>query len=54
MGVEQPGIWGVAAGVLHFVPYLGSVLVAMAAGVAAFLQFGTSPHALAVAGAWRC
>jgi predicted PurR-regulated permease PerM len=50
MGVEQPGIWGVAAGVLHFVPYLGSVLVAIAAGVAGFLQFGTLPYALAVAG----
>jgi predicted PurR-regulated permease PerM len=50
MGVEEPGIWGVAAGVLHFVPYLGSVLVAIAAGVAGFMQFGTIPYALAVAG----
>lgn len=50
MGVEEPGIWGVAAGVLHFVPYLGSVLVAIAAGVAGFMQFGTLPYALAVAG----
>ena len=51
MGVEEPGIWGVAAGVLHFVPYLGTVLVAIAAGVAGFLQYGTLPYALAVAGA---
>ncbi|MBY0268562.1 MAG: AI-2E family transporter [Burkholderiales bacterium] len=50
MGVEEAGIWGVAAGVLHFVPYLGSVLVAIAAGVAGFLQFGTLLQALAVAG----
>lgn len=50
MGVEQAGIWGIAAGVLHFVPYLGSVLVAIAAGMAGFLQFGTLLHALAVAG----
>lgn len=50
MGVEQAGIWGIAAGVMHFVPYLGSVLVAIAAGTAAFLQFGTLLHALAVAG----
>jgi predicted PurR-regulated permease PerM len=50
MGVDEPGIWGVAAGVLHFIPYLGSVLVAIAAGVAGFLQFGTLPYALAVAG----
>lgn len=50
MGVDEPGIWGVAAGVLHFVPYLGSVLVAIAAGVAGFLQFGTLLQGLAVAG----
>ena len=50
MGVEQAGVWGVIAGVLHFVPYLGPVLVAIAAGVAGFLQFGTLLHALAVAG----
>lgn len=50
MGVEQAGIWGVVAGVLHFVPYLGPVLVAIVVGVAAFLQFGTLLHALAVAG----
>ena len=49
MGVEQAGIWGVFAGVLHFVPYLGPVLVAIAAGVAGFVQFGTLLHALAVA-----
>ena len=51
MGVEQAGIWGVFAGVLHFIPYLGPVVIAIAAGVAGFLQFGTPLHALAVAGA---
>lgn len=50
MGMEQPGIWGVSAGVLHFVPYLGTVVVAVAAGVAAYVQFGTLLHALAFAG----
>lgn len=49
MGVEQAGIWGVAAGVLHFIPYLGTVLVAIAAGIAGFMQFGTLAYALAVA-----
>ena len=48
LGLEHAGVWGVAAGVLHFVPYLGSLLVAIAAGVAAFLQFGTLLYALAV------
>jgi predicted PurR-regulated permease PerM len=51
MGMEQAGVWGVFAGVLHFVPYLGPVVMAIAAGVAGFLQFGTPLHALAVAGA---
>lgn len=50
-GVDQPGVWGVAAGVLHFIPYLGPALVALASGVAAFLQFGSLVYALAVAGA---
>ncbi|MCX7173392.1 MAG: AI-2E family transporter [Proteobacteria bacterium] len=50
MGMEHAGIWGVFAGVVHFIPYLGSTLMAIAVGVAAFLQYGTLLHALAVAG----
>jgi len=50
LGMEQAGLWGVAAGVLHFVPYLGPAVIALASGVAAFLQFGSLFHALAVAG----
>ncbi len=51
LGVEQAGVWGVAAGVLHFIPYLGPVLLALASGVAGFMQFGTALGAFAVAGA---
>jgi predicted PurR-regulated permease PerM len=51
LGVERAGVWGVAAGVLHFVPYLGAALFAGACGVAAFMQFGTPWQAVAVAGA---
>jgi len=51
MGLEQAGVWGVFAGVMHFVPYLGPVAVAAGVGVAAFIQFGSAVHALAVAGA---
>ncbi len=50
MGIEQAGVWGVVAGVLHFVPYLGPAAVAIAGGMAAFLQFGSLLHALAVTG----
>lgn len=50
LGLDQAGVWGVAAGVLHFVPYLGSALVALGTGVAAFLQSGSLVYALSVAG----
>jgi predicted PurR-regulated permease PerM len=50
LGMEQAGIWGIAAGVLHFIPYLGPVLMALASGMAGFLQFGSLLGALAVAG----
>jgi predicted PurR-regulated permease PerM len=50
LGMEHAGVWGVAAGVLHFIPYLGSALIVLASGVAAFLQFGSLLHGLAIAG----
>jgi len=50
LGLEHAGVWGVAAGVLHFIPYLGPVLIAVGSGVAAFLQFGSPLMTLAVAG----
>ena len=50
LGMEHAGVWGVAAGVLHFIPYLGPALIALASGVAAFLQFVSPLNALAVAG----
>ena len=49
LGMEHAGVWGVAAGVLHFIPYLGSALIVLASAVAAFLQFESALHALAVA-----
>ena len=48
LGMEQTGVWGVAAGLLHFIPYLGSVLIALVSGVAAFMQFGSLLSAVAV------
>ena len=51
LGLDQAGVWGVAAGVFHFVPYLGPALIALGSGVAAFLQFESMIYALAVAGA---
>ena len=50
LGMDQAGVWGVAAGVLHFVPYLGPALLALGSGVAAFLQDGSLLYAFTVAG----
>lgn len=49
LGLEQAAVWGVAAGVFHFIPYLGPALIAIGSGVAAFLQSGSPLYALAVA-----
>ena len=39
IGLEQPVAWAAAAGLLNVIPYLGAGVVAVAAGIAAFLQF---------------
>ena len=51
LGMENAGVWGFAAGVLHFIPYLGPTLIVLGSGVVAFVQTGSALHALAVAGA---
>jgi predicted PurR-regulated permease PerM len=50
IGLENAGAWGVAAGVLHFIPYLGPVVTALATGMAAFLQFESLIMSLLVVG----
>jgi predicted PurR-regulated permease PerM len=49
IGLENAGAWAVAAGVLHFIPYLGPALTALATGMAAFLQFESLSMTLLVA-----
>ena len=48
---EQLVALAAVAGVLHIVPYLGPVITAIAAGMAAFMQFESFGTALLVAGA---
>jgi predicted PurR-regulated permease PerM len=48
-GVHHAGLWGVAAAIVHIVPYVGSALTVVATGVATFVQFGEIGRALAVA-----
>jgi predicted PurR-regulated permease PerM len=50
IGLEQAGLWAIAAGVLNSIPYFGPVIVSGGAAVVAFLQFGTPGMALLVGG----
>lgn len=50
LGVQQPAVWGLMAGVFNSIPYFGPVIVTGGLTVVAFLQFGTFTMALAVAG----
>ena len=50
VGLEQAGVWGLAAGIFNSIPYFGPVIVAAGTSVIAFLQFGTISMALFVSG----
>ena len=50
VGLENAGTWAIVAGVLHIVPYFGPVVVAVATGIAALMQFGSIGMAALVAG----
>ena len=50
LGMEHAALWGLIAAVLHFIPYLGPAAVAVASGVAGFLQFGSPLMAFTAAG----
>jgi predicted PurR-regulated permease PerM len=51
LGLNHAVVWGFAAGVLNFVPYIGSAVVAGAAALVGFMQFGELRMAVALAGA---
>jgi predicted PurR-regulated permease PerM len=50
-GFNQPAVWGLAAGILNSVPYFGPIIVTAGLALVAFLQFGSLPGTLRVAGA---
>jgi predicted PurR-regulated permease PerM len=50
VGLAQPAVWGIAAGLLNVMPYVGAAVIVAAAGVAAFVQFHTVVMAALVAG----
>lgn len=51
IGLDNAAVWGIAAGVLNLVPYVGSLITAAASALVGFLQFGTLNMAVLVGGA---
>jgi predicted PurR-regulated permease PerM len=51
LGLKHAGAWGFAAAVLNLIPYIGSAVIAGAAALVAFMQFGEIRMAVTVAGA---
>ncbi|HSV48522.1 MAG TPA: AI-2E family transporter [Ramlibacter sp.] len=51
LGLEHAAVWGVAAGILNLVPYIGSIVVTAGAALVGFVQFGDIEMALAVGAA---
>ena len=37
LGLDHASVWGVVAGILHFIPYPGTVTIALASGISGFL-----------------
>ena len=50
IGLQNAGAWAIVAGLLHIMPYFGPLLITMATGLAAFMQFDTLGKVLLVTG----
>jgi predicted PurR-regulated permease PerM len=50
IGVENAAVWGIIAGLTNLIPYIGSVIVLVAAGLVAFLQFNSLQMGIVVGG----
>lgn len=50
LGLHQPALWGLLAGVFNSIPYYGPLIVSGSLAAIAFLQFGTVSMTLTVAG----
>jgi len=51
IGVDHAAVWGIVAGVLNLIPYIGAIVVTGGAAVVGFAQFGTLGMALTIGGA---
>jgi predicted PurR-regulated permease PerM len=50
IGLENAGAWAIVAGLLHLMPYFGPLLIMVATGIVAFLQFESLKMSLLVMG----
>nr|WP_315259997.1 AI-2E family transporter [uncultured Duganella sp.] len=50
IGLENAGAWAIVAGLLHLMPYFGPLLIMIATGLVAFLQFESVQMSLLVMG----
>lgn len=50
LGLERAAVWGLVAGVLNLVPYLGAIVTAGGLALVAFLQFGSFGMAALIGG----
>jgi len=50
IGIAEPLVWGVLAGILNIVPYFGPLIVTAGLAIVGYLQFGTFEMAALVAG----
>lgn len=50
IGVQHAAVWGFIAGILNFVPYIGSVLFTVASAGVGLMQFGSLESAALIAG----
>lgn len=50
IGVEHAAVWGVFAGILNLIPYIGPIVITAGAALVGFLQFGTVEMAMLIGG----
>lgn len=51
LGLKHAAVWGFASALLNLIPYIGSAVVTIAAGLVGFVQFGEIRMAVALGGA---
>jgi predicted PurR-regulated permease PerM len=52
IGMPNPGLWGVLAGVLNFIPYIGAIVTLIVIGAAGIVSFETTSQPLMAMGAF--